>query len=141
MLLRYVSVGETVATHEITLPIVVNAVTADEAAGAVPDQDVIEEVLILRAARAQEEARDLADRGDFHKAQKLLRGSADELRKIAPTSKRAVELFLEADILDSHSSMAAPTSYDAIQSKRMHYDQHRKQRSRRRPPQDPDKQR
>ncbi len=140
LLLRYVSVGETIAAHEITLPIVVNAVTADEAADAAPDQDVLEEVLILKAARAQEEARDLADRGNFDEAQKLLRDSADELRAIAPTSKRAEELFFEADVLDSHSSMAAPATYDAIQSKRMHYDQHRKQRSRRRPPQDPDKQ-
>jgi len=140
LLLRYVSVGDSVAAHEITLPIVVNAVSADEAAGAASDQDVLEEVLILKAARGQKEARDLAVRGDFEAAQKLLRDSADELRAIAPTSKRAQELFQEADILDSHSSMAAPGLYDALQSKTWHYDQHRKQRSRRRPPQDPDKQ-
>lgn len=137
VVLRYVSVGETVATHEITLPIVVNAVSADEASGAVPDRDVIEEVVILKAARAQKEARERSDHGDFDAAQKLLRDSAGNLRAIAKNSKRAQELLDEADILESHSTMAEPASYDATQSKSWHYDQHRKQRARRRPPQDP----
>jgi Ca-activated chloride channel family protein len=137
VVLRYVSVGDQVATHELTLPIVINAVSADEASAAVPDQDVVEEVVILKAAQAQKEARNRADHGDYDAAQKLLRESARRLRDIAPNSKRAQELMQEAAILDSHSSMAMPGSYDAMSSKAMHYDQHRKQRARRRPPQDP----
>ena len=52
VVLRYTSVGDEVAAHEITLPIKVNLVSADEAAGE-PDQEVTEEVLILKSARAE----------------------------------------------------------------------------------------
>ncbi|MDP9067402.1 MAG: VWA domain-containing protein [Actinomycetota bacterium] len=137
VVLRYVTVGDQVATHELTLPIVVNAVSADEANAAVPNPDVIEEVVILKAARAQKEARNRADHGEYDEAQKLLRNSAQNLRSIAANSKRAEELLSEAEILESHSNMAAPGSYDAMSSKAMHYDQHRKQRARRRPSQEP----
>ena len=93
VILRYVSVGDSVATHEATLSIVVNAVSADEARGVAADQDVVEEIVILKAARAQKKARERADRRDFGAARKLLGDSAANLRLIARSSKRAEELL------------------------------------------------
>lgn len=43
VVLRYVSVGDEVAAHEVTYPLLVNLVSADEAATAVPDAEVVEE--------------------------------------------------------------------------------------------------
>jgi hypothetical protein len=57
VVIRYVTVGEQVALHELTAPTVVNAVSADDAAAAVPDAEVTEEVVVLASARAQEQAR------------------------------------------------------------------------------------
>jgi hypothetical protein len=47
------------------MPLVVNLVSADEAAAQTPDAEVVEEVVILQAARAQEQAREPADSGEF----------------------------------------------------------------------------
>jgi len=57
VVVRYVAVGEEIAAHELTLPTTVNMVSADEAAAGKADMEVLEEVLVLKAARAQEEAR------------------------------------------------------------------------------------
>src|SRR5215213_168567 len=76
LVVRYVSVGDEVAEHVLTLPIVVNAVSAAEAAAAGPDAEVHEEVLILKAARARDEAIRLADAGDLGAAKSALRFAA-----------------------------------------------------------------
>src|SRR5207244_4323867 len=65
VLIRYVAVGEEVAMHEVSVPVTVNLVSADEAAAADADAEVTEEVLVLRAARAEREAMKLADEGRF----------------------------------------------------------------------------
>ena len=134
VVVRYVSVGDTVATHELKLPMVINMVSADEASKVSPDQEVVEEVVILKAAQAQKEARKRADSGDFDGAQNLLRNSAKELRDLAPNSSRAVELLGEAETLDDHVAFAAPGAWDATSSKEWHYNAHRMNQSRRRKP-------
>ena len=58
--------------HEVTMPLTVNLVSADEAAARAPEGEVVEEVVILKAARAQEQAREHADRVEFEQAQKIL---------------------------------------------------------------------
>ena len=80
--------GEQVATHELTLPIVVNMVIADEAKTAGTDQEVVEEVLILKAARAQDEARKLADEGPFRNRGRRAKSGAGSQRRMAPTRGR-----------------------------------------------------
>jgi len=65
VVLRYVSLGDAIAAHEVTVPVVVNVVTRAEAATAEGDHEVVEEVVVLRAAQARDEARRLADEGDF----------------------------------------------------------------------------
>ena len=133
VVIRYVSVGEEIAQHEVKLPITVNMVSADEAKAAEGDQDVIEEVLILKAARAQEEARKKADEGDFEAAQSLLRTAGDELRAMAPGSKRADELLEQAEMFDQAMPLMSTASYNPSVAKQMHYDIRSTRRKRRRP--------
>jgi Ca-activated chloride channel family protein len=97
MVIRYVSVGEEVAMHELTAPVTVNLVSADEAAAAGADAEVSEEVLILKAARAEREAMKLADEGNFDNAKDVLRQAAKELRTRAPESTKAKELLEQAE--------------------------------------------
>jgi Ca-activated chloride channel family protein len=133
VVIRYVAVGETVAAHELKLPLVVNMVSADEASAAMPDQAIVEEVLILKAAQAQKEARTRADMGDFSAAQILLERSATELRSFAPRSARAAELLSEANFMEDHAARASAATWDSTHSKRVHYNARRVNRSRRRP--------
>lgn len=133
VILRYVSVGETIEAHEITIPVTVNMVTADESSKAGPDHEVIEEVLILKSAKAQQEARERAEGGDYDGAKKLLYDAASDIRGAVPDSGRADELAKEADILDEHVRMIEPESWNASSAKAMHYDSMRRHNSRRRP--------
>ncbi|MGH2753854.1 MAG: vWA domain-containing protein, partial [Actinomycetota bacterium] len=129
VVIRYVSTGAEVSAHELTVPLVINMVAAGEAAGALPNQDVVEEVLILKAARAQKEARERADHGDYEGAQMLLRTSAEELRAVAPNSTRADELLEEAKTLEGHAALASPDNYGAQSSKEFHYNARRMHQS------------
>ena len=72
IVLRYVSVGAKVEQHELTIPLAVNLVSADEAAASAPDLAVREEVLVLKAARARDEAIRLADAGENEQAKRLM---------------------------------------------------------------------
>ena len=72
IVLRYVTVGAQVAAHESVVPVTVNLVAADEAAAQALDHEVVEEVVLLRAARARSVATRLADQGDYDGAQKTL---------------------------------------------------------------------
>lgn len=116
LVLRYVSVGDEIAHHEVTIPVVANVVSADEAAGAVPDADVREEVLVLRAAHARDEAIQLADAGRFGDAQAILFSLSEELR-----STGLPQLGEEADALDDAYGSVAPATYDALARKNLHY--------------------
>jgi Ca-activated chloride channel family protein len=92
VVLRYTSVGEQIAQHEVRVRLVVNLVSAGEAAAQTPDHEVVEEVVILKAARAQEQAREHADAGEFEQARKVLDEASTELRRLAPASPKAEEL-------------------------------------------------
>jgi len=130
LVVRYASVGEQVGLHEVTVPVMVNAVSADEAAAAGADAEVVEEVLILRAARAQEAAMRLADEGRFDEAQSSLRQAAGALRAAAPGSAKAAELLDQAERMDMVEPMMAPAAYTSATRKQMHYEQrHRKNRT------------
>lgn len=134
VILRYVSVGEAIEAHEVKIPVTVNMVAADEATKAGPDHEVVEEVLILKSAKAQQEARERADGGDYDGARELLYEAAQDIRAAVPKSDRADELTNEADILDGHLGSMDSVSWDASTAKAMHYDSMRRHNSRRRPP-------
>ncbi len=137
VVLRYVSVGATVAAHEVTIPLTVNLVSADEAAAAALDAEVTEEVVVLKAARAQEEARRRAETGDFDGAKALLDESAKELRVLAPTSSRAEELLKNAEILEQHAEQSNAGMFDPGASKAWLYESRRVRASRARKPKEP----
>jgi Ca-activated chloride channel family protein len=109
---------------------VVNVATEAEADQAEADNVVIEEVIVLKAAQARDEARRLADSGDFAGGQALLRASAEELRRTAPDSAKAAELLSEADRLEETSAMLAASTYDASTQKQLHYDAYQSRRKR-----------
>lgn len=131
IVVRYVTVGDEIAVREVKVPLTVNMVNSDEAGKEDPDAEVVEEVLILKSARAQAEARKMADEGDFEGAQEILRNTAQELRGAAPHSSKPDELFGDAEFLDRSADIAAPSSWDADASKSLHYDSFRKHQSRR----------
>ena len=123
VVVRYVSVGDSVEAHTLTLPIAVNLVSADAAAVGGVDAEVTEEVVILMSARAKEEARKMADQGDFDGAKEHLRHAAEDLRKTAAGSAHAEELLAHAETLEGHSRTLAPESY-LLERKHMSYENH-----------------
>jgi hypothetical protein len=136
--LRYTSVGDEIAQHQVTMPLTVNLVSADEAAAAGADPVVTEEVVILRSAQAQQQARELADRREFDQARKLLAEAADDLRRIAPSSPKADELLVQADTLEQQQGFLDPAAYDLTSRKQMLYSErlYKSRRMRRRPSSD-----
>jgi Ca-activated chloride channel family protein len=104
LVLRYVAVGDEIAEHTLTIPVVANLVSADEAAAVEPDLEVREEVRVLEAARARNEAIQLADRGDFDAASAVLHAAGLE----------------------------APAAYDATSRKQLRFQARAAQRQRRR---------
>jgi Ca-activated chloride channel family protein len=130
VLVRHVSLGDRIAAHELTLPVTVNAVTADEAVAAGTDPEVTEEVVVLKSARAQEEARKRAFEGDPAGASELLRGVADELRKSAPGSRRPAELLVQAEEMESYGRRLTEGPMDPTLSKEMRFSSRNIQRGR-----------
>jgi Ca-activated chloride channel family protein len=130
VVLRYVSVGEQIAAHDVTIPVTVNLVSADEAAAAEADHEVTEEVVVLMSARAQERARDHADRGEFDAATKVLGEAASELRKMTPGSAQAAELLAQAEMLEENLTWMSDERYRSASKKAMLY-QMRSSRERR----------
>lgn len=119
LVLRYVAVGEEIAAYELTIPVTVNAVSAAEAAASAVDEEVREEVLVLRAARARDEAIELADAGDFAAAQAVLGAAEGDLR--------AAGLAAEADALPPPPTADA---YDRLYRKRLSFESYSRRRKR-----------
>ncbi len=128
IVLRYVSVGDEVAHHEVTIPVVANVVSAKEAAHALPDAAVREEVLVLRAAKAREEAIGLADSGQVDAARRRLFGVAADMRATGVDA-----LAADAEVLEVLGAELA-AEYTPLHRKHLHYQswQSRQGRSRRR---------
>lgn len=132
LVLRYVSVGDEVVSHQQGFPLVVNAVSAEEAAAAVPDRQVVDEVVVLVAARATERARDLADEGDHQQAAKVLREAVAKLREVAPRWDASADLLLQAEQLEVAEHQLADAAYSPAARKRLHYGAHDLKRRHRR---------
>jgi Ca-activated chloride channel family protein len=120
LVLRYVSVGEEIAHRELAIPVTVNAVSAAEAAAATPDGEVREEVLVLKAARAREDAVRLADAGRPDEAKQLFHAAAVELR--------ASGLDGEADAL--LAALPVGDVFSATDRKRLWYESNERRRRR-----------
>jgi Ca-activated chloride channel family protein len=127
---RYVGVAGSVQAHELHVPITVNLVSADEAAAHAPNAEVVEEVVVLKSARAQQEAREHAERGEYDLARKLLSEAARELCDLAPGSARAQELLEQATEIEGNLGMMYPESFDVGTAKTMLYQSRQRQRGR-----------
>ena len=123
VVLRYVSIGEQIEQHETRIPLNVNLVSSDEAAAAGLDTEVSEEVVILRSAKAQRDARGRAQVGDFDGAKTVLREAADDLRSHAAGSPNADELERLAADIEEDLPFLEEGVFDASSSKRIHYKQ------------------
>ncbi len=120
-----------VAHRTLTLPIVVNLVGQEAFAGQAPNAEVVRAALLLRAARAREEAIRYADDGDFQHASQVLAEVADAIQS-APLEdevlqaehdmlrEEALDMELGASRYDSHARKAATTkSFYAARQARM----------------------
>ena len=133
IVVRYVSVGEQIAAHEVTVPVTVNLVSADDASASQADREVVEEIVVLKAARARDEARKAAESGDFERAKTVLGAMATELRAIAPGSAKARELLEDAEQLESHAMGMTALGFTPGAAKAMKYQSHSTRRGRRPP--------
>jgi len=130
VVVRCVTLGESVEAHELRLPITVNAVSAEEAQQAGPDAGVVEEIVVMKAAKAQKEARERAETGDWDGAKRLLTEAAEELRKVAPGSPRADELLAQAEETTGFAAEMSEARYDANMKKSLKYSSWQRQRGR-----------
>jgi Ca-activated chloride channel family protein len=119
--------------HELTVPMAVNAVSADDAAASVPDAEVTEEVTVLLSARAHDEARDLADAGRHDEARAKLRAAAARLRAVSRGSSRAEELELEAKLMEHRGDEIADGGYGVMARKEMMFENRLRKQRRSRP--------
>lgn len=129
VVLRYVSVGDQIQAHEVTVPLVVNVATKEEAAAAALDHQVVDEVLVLKAAKARDEARKRFDAGDFDGGHHALRTTAALLRS-APPSSRTKELRDEADELEKLAGDMNEPTYSPMDAKTLHYSARTRRRGR-----------
>jgi Ca-activated chloride channel family protein len=97
-----------------------------EADAEAPDSSVVEEVALLRAAVAREEALKYDAAGNYAMSASVLAGAAQYMRAAAPAS---VEAMKEADALDTESQTAAQ-GLGAMARKAMHYSRNLRMQSR-----------
>jgi hypothetical protein len=113
----------------VTIPIHVNVVEADEAVGAEADREVVDEVLILKAAEDRKRARDLADAGRYDEAADILDVRGRRMRESMVDSTRAADMAIEVDEMRYSTERLQRREYDAYDKKRMLYEEWRNRRS------------
>jgi Ca-activated chloride channel family protein len=116
--------------HTATLPVNVNVVPGDEAAGRIQDPTVVSEALFQQTQREKKDASKLLSEGRVEDASAILRGSALNLQQasLAMPSALAAELLNEAAVM---SSLADESTYDVARAaKSASYDNSRKSRQR-----------
>ncbi len=127
--LTHVSLPD-VVQHTATMPIHVNVVPGDEAAGRLRDPKVVSEALFQNTQRQKKEAGRLLAEGRAHEASQYLQASASSLRMAASSlpDAWAGELVGEADVM---GALAEEASFDMSRaSKSASYDSARKSRQR-----------
>jgi Ca-activated chloride channel family protein len=131
VVVRWVALGTQVAEHTVTQPLVVNAVSAADASAGLPNATVVEEVVVLTAGRATEQARDLAERGDLDGAKQLLDTNLARLREVSSDHPAADQLRQSIARLESTAESMAGESYGPAEAKRMHYESRNLRRNKR----------
>ncbi len=129
VVLRYATIGDPVEMHEVTMPIHVNVVEADEAVGAEADREVVDEVLILKAAEDRKRARDLADAGRYDEAADILDVRTRRMGESMVDSTRAADMAIEVDEMRYSTERLQRREYDDYDKKRMLYEERRNRQS------------
>ncbi|WP_436520685.1 vWA domain-containing protein [Actinoplanes sp. HUAS TT8] len=114
------------AQHTVTVPVHVNVVPGDRAAGRVPDPVVRTELVYLRAQQAKRRASELLDRGDSEAALKELRQARAEIAGAQGDAPEALaaDLAEEVATLDyleretEHGSASRAGKYMSASSQR-----------------------
>ena len=127
LVVEYTSIGDEVAQHTLHMPVTVHIGSAAEAAAAGIDTDVREEVAILAAAKAQQDAIDAADHGDIDGAKLALRGAAVGLRAVSSGSPHAQELLTRATEVEAFAEL---DKWTAKERKAVKFQSHRAGRGR-----------
>ena len=114
--------------HVTTVPVHVNVVPGDQAAGRIPDPIVRSEALFQRSQQAKRESSRLLSEGRGDDAWAVLRQTGADLRagSVALPPALAAELFGEAEVMDALAEesrvdvgrAAKMTSYDATMKSR-----------------------
>lgn len=133
VVVRWIGVGDRVTEHAVTQQLVVNAVSADDAVGATPNPQVVEEVTILAAGRAAEQARDLAEQGDWEGARRRIAEAEASLGAVGDGHPDAALVKESLARMGRTSASMDASTYSAADSKRLHYES-RTLRSRKRRP-------
>jgi Ca-activated chloride channel family protein len=143
VVLRYTSVWDGVEMHEVTIPVHVNVVIAEDAVGADADRDVVDEVLIIKAAEDRKRAIELAEVRRHAEAAELLEERHRELEERWQASSRPDEMVTELAELRYMSDRMRKGRYSPADKKRLEYERWRAMRSKEKPqwqnPDDKDK--
>jgi len=128
--LRWVDV-ESMKSELVTLPVSVNVVPGDQAAGRTEDPEVTTELAFQRAQQTKREATDALRDGDVDRAMSSYRSAAADLRSLdvsAAAPETAAEIAAEADLFDR---LSAEAELDAMHARKLsRADYHMKARKR-----------
>lgn len=112
--LTYVALPD-LAEQTVSLPLHVNVVPGDQAAGRVPDPKVRTELLFQSAQRAKRRAADALGEGDVQAARDAYRAAAAEIASAPPSPELAEEAAvlhrLDAQVASGESRVAAKQSW------------------------------
>jgi Ca-activated chloride channel family protein len=98
--LTWAAVGADPGLHTVTVPVLIEVDPSADDTDAHVDADVIAQVLELDAARAQREASEAADRGDWDTSAGAFRRAADRLEQAGGDPERVARLRRQADFVE-----------------------------------------
>ena len=119
VVLRYTSVGDAVEMHEVTIPVHVNVVIAEDAEGVEANREVVDEVTIIRAAEDRRRAIELADEQRHEEAARLLEDRRRQMEERGTHSTRPDDFSAEIDELGFSSDRLRSGDYDAATRKQL----------------------
>jgi Ca-activated chloride channel family protein len=103
--------------REVKEELVVRAEAVEKDRSAAPDWKIVGEAMRLRAARAKEEAVELADRGKLKDAAQKLQQIAETLRQSSLANQ--FEFAEEVDLLEDFAARLAKSAYDDVVRKEL----------------------
>jgi len=111
--LTWAAVGAEAGLHTVTVPVLIEVDPEAEDTDAHVDADVIAQVLELDAAKAQREAGEAADRGDWETSVGAFRRAADRLEQAGGDPERVARLRRQADHVEQRrwSSRSSKEAY------------------------------